>query len=211
MSYKLLSDKNFVISSNIIKNIDKELSLNEFLIILYYLNNNNSVFDAEKIADCFNMSLDDVMSSFNNLLSKDLIELKQGKDLDGRLEDIVSIDHIYDKVVKSLKEEDKIKEKEDIFELIAKEFDRKLSPTDFEIINAWLTMGTSKEMIIGALKEASYNGVKTLKFIDQKIYEWNKKGLKTMDDVNNYMKSKDNSSMIDLSEIDDIDWLNDDE
>ena len=211
MSYKLLSDKNFVISSNIIKNIDKDLSLNEFLIILYFLNNNNSVFDVEKIADIFNMSLDDVMSSFNSLLSKDLIELKQGKDLDGRLEDIVSIDHIYDKVVKSLKEEDKIKEKEDIFELIAKEFDRKLSPTDFEIINAWLEIGTSEELIKGALKEATFNGVKTLKFIDQKIYEWNKKGLKTMEDVNNYMKSKDNSSMIDLSEIDDIDWLNDDE
>ncbi len=211
MSYKLLSDKNFVISSNIIKNIDKELSLNEFLIILYYLNNNNSVFDAEKIADCFNMSLDDVMSSFNNLLSKDLIELKQGKDLDGRLEDIVSIDHIYDLVMKSLNEEKKSQEKEDIFELIAKEFDRKLSPTDFEIINAWLEIGTSEELIKGALKEATFNGVKTLKFIDQKIYEWNKKGLKTMDDVNNYMKSKDTSSMIDLSEIDDIDWLNDDE
>ena len=211
MSYKLLSDKNFVISSNIIKNIDKELSLNEFLIILYYLNNNNSVFDAEKIADCFNMSLDDVMSSFNNLLSKDLIELKQGKDLDGRLEDVVSIDHIYDLVMKSLNEEKKSQEKEDIFELIAKEFDRKLSPTDFEIINAWLEIGTSEELIKGALKEATYNGVKTLKFIDQKIYEWNKKGLKTMDDVNNYMKSKDTSSMIDLSEIDDIDWLNDDE
>jgi DnaD/phage-associated family protein len=211
MSYKLLSDRNFVISSNIIKNIDKELSLNEFLIILYYLNNNNSVFDAEKIADCFNMSLDDVMSSFNNLLSKDLIELKQGKDLDGRLEDIVSIDHIYDLVMKSLNEEKKSQEKEDIFELIAKEFDRKLSPTDFEIINAWLEIGTSEELIKGALKEATFNGVKTLKFIDQKIYEWNKKGLKTMDDVNNYMKSKDTSSMIDLSEIDDIDWLNDDE
>ena len=211
MSYKLLSDKNFVISSNIIKNIDKELSLNEFLIILYYLNNNNSVFDAEKIADCFNMSLDDVMSSFNNLLSKDLIELKQGKDLDGRLEDVVSIDHIYDLVMKSLNEEKKSQKKEDIFELIAKEFDRKLSPTDFEIINAWLEIGTSEELIKGALKEATYNGVKTLKFIDQKIYEWNKKGLKTMDDVNNYMKSKDTSSMIDLSEIDDIDWLNDDE
>ena len=211
MSYKLLSDKNFVISSNIIKNIDKELSLNELLIILYYLNNNNSVFDAEKIADCFNMSLDDVMSSFNNLLSKDLIELKQGKDLDGRLEDVVSIDHIYDLVMKSLNEEKKSQKKEDIFELIAKEFDRKLSPTDFEIINAWLEIGTSEELIKGALKEATYNGVKTLKFIDQKIYEWNKKGLKTMDDVNNYMKSKDTSSMIDLSEIDDIDWLNDDE
>jgi DnaD/phage-associated family protein len=211
MSYKLLSDKNFVISSNIIKNIDKDLTLSEFLIILYYLNNNNSVFDADKISESFNMSLDDVMTSFNSLLSKELIELKQGKDLDGRLEDFISIDKIYEKVMKSLKEEDKVKEEEDIFDMIAKEFDRKLTPTDFEIINAWLTMGTSKEMIIGALKEASYNGVKTLKFIDQKIYEWNKKGLKTMDDVNNYMKSKDNSSMIDLSEIDDIDWLNDDE
>ena len=157
------------------------------------------------------MSLDDVMAAFNSLLSKNLIELKQGKDLDGRLEDFVSIDNIYEIVMKNLKDEEKEEEKEDIFEIIAKEFDRKLSPTDFEIINAWLEIGTSKELIKGALKEASFNGVKTLKFIDSKIYEWNKKGLKTMEDVNNYMKSKDNSSMIDLSEIEDIDWLNDDE
>ncbi len=211
MSYKLLNDKNFVISSNIIKNLDKDISLNEFLIILYYLNNNNSVFDANNISELFNMSLDDVMTSFNNLLSKELIELKQGKDLDGRLQDFISIDKIYEIVMNNLNEEEKVEKKEDIFEIISKEFDRKLSPTDYEIINAWLEIGTSEELIKGALKEASYNGVKTLKFIDQKIYEWNKKGLKTMDEVNEYMKSKDNSSMIDLSEIDDIDWLNDDE
>ena len=211
MSYKLLSDRNFVISSNIIKIIDKDLSLNEFLIILYYLNNNNSVFDANKISESFNMSLDDVMNSFNSLLSRNLIELKQGKDLDGRLEDVVSIDNIYDKVMNSLKEEEKEEKKEDIFEIISKEFDRKLSPTDYEIINAWLEIGTSEELIKGALKEATFNGVKTLKFIDSKIYEWNKKGLKTMEDVNNYMKSRDNSTMIDISEIEDIDWLNDDE
>ena len=211
MSYKLLSDKNFVISSNVIKNINKDLTLCEFLIILYYLNNNNSVFDADKISECFNMSLEDVMESFNSLLSKNLIELKQGKDLNGKIEDIISIDNIYELVMNSINEEEKEKEKDDIFEFIAKEFDRKLSPTDYQIINAWIEIGTSQELIRGAVKEACYNGVRTLKFIDQKIYEWNKKGLKTMDEVNDYMKSKDNSSVIDISDIDDIDWLNDDE
>ena len=44
--------------------------------------------------------------------------------------------------------------------------------------------------------------------MDQKIYEWNKKGFKTMDDVNSYLTSKDNKNQ---EELFDYDWLDDDE
>ena len=52
---------------------------------------------------------------------------------------------------------------------------------EFEIINAWLKSGMNEEIIIGALKEATYNGVSNLRYIDKIIYEWNKKDLKRKD------------------------------
>ena len=208
MNYKLFNDKKFVISSTIIKNLDKDLTLNEFFVLLYFINSDDAIFDAEKISNIFNMSLEDVMLSFNNLLSKELIELKQGKDLEDRITDIVSLEVFYNKILKNIDSEIKEDEEKSIFDLIEEEFDRKLSPMDLEIINAWFDIGTSRELIEGALKEASYNGVKTLKFMDQKIYEWHKKGFKNMDDVHSYLTSKDNKSS---EELFDYDWLDDDE
>ena len=78
-----------------------------------------------------------------------------------------------------------------------------------EIINGWLEIGTSEEMIRGALKEASYNGVKTLRYMDQIIYEWNKKGFKTMEEVNNHLKTKDNDKK--EEDLFDYNWLDDEE
>ena len=119
------------------------------------------------------------------------------------------LDNLYKKVINNLNEEEKKDEKDTIFDLIAKEFDKKLSPIDMEIINGWLELETPEELIKGALKEASYNGVKTLRYMDQLIYEWSNKGFKTMEDVNNHMKSKSNNK--NNEKLFDYDWLEDDE
>ena len=209
MNYKLLSDKNLVISSNIIKYLDKEISLNEFLVLLYFINNNNESFDAEAISSLFNMSLDDVMNGFNNLMNKSLIDLETKKDKNNKIIDKVSLDNLYDKIIKNLDKEVKEEKKDSIFDLIEKEFDKKLSPIDIEIINGWLEIGTTEELIKGALKEASYNGVKTLRYMDQIIYEWSNKGFKTMEEVNNHLKRKDNKEQ--KEDLFDYNWLEDDE
>jgi len=205
MNIELLKDKSFTISSNIIKCINKDLSLCEFLLIMYFINNLDTSFDPMKIAQIFNISFEEVMMAFDGLMSKELISLEQGKDIDGRLIDVVSLDNLFTKVASVISESKIEEEKEDIFDIIAKEFGHKLTPIDCEIINAWLDMGTSKELIIGALKEASYNGVKTLKFMDQRIYEWNKKGFKTMEDVNNFLSKKNNT--VKQEELFDFDWI----
>lgn len=209
MNYKILSDKNLVISSNIIKNLDKSLSLNEYLILLYFINGLNDSFDANDISNLFNIPLEDVMQSFNNLIDKELLDLDTKKDKDNKLVDKISLDNLYKKVINNLNEEEKKDEKDTIFDLIAKEFDKKLSPIDMEIINGWLELETPEELIKGALKEASYNGVKTLRYMDQLIYEWSNKGFKTMEDVNNHMKSKSNNK--NNEKLFDYDWLEDDE
>ena len=209
MNYKLLSDKNLVISSNIIKYLDKNLTLNEFLILLYFINNEDDSFNAEAISNMFNISINDVIDSFNNLITKKIIDLETKKDKNNKVIDKVSLDNLYKNVMVSLDKEQKEDDKLSIVDTIEKEFDKKLSPIDMEIINGWLEIDTPEELIRGAIKEAAYNGVKTLRYMDQLIYEWSKKGFKTMEDVNNHLKTRDNNN--EDEDLFDYDWLEDDE
>ncbi|MBR1417191.1 MAG: DnaD domain protein [Bacilli bacterium] len=208
MDYKLLNDKNLVISSSIIKYIDKSMTLNEFLVLMYFINNMDDLFDAKKISDLLNISLEDVLEAFNNLINREYIDLIQGKDDENRLIDKISLEKLYQKVITNLNEEVSLENKEDIYDLIAKKFDRKLTPIDLEIINAWHDIQTPEDLIKGALDEAIYNGNKTIKYMDQKIYEWNKLGFKSMKDVENHLSTKDNNNQ---EELFDYDWLDDDE
>ena len=62
---------------------------------------------------------------------------------------------------------------------------------EYEFINAWIESGMSEELIKEALKEATLNGVSNLRYIDKIIYEWTKKGYKTVSDVENNRMKKD--------------------
>ena len=90
-----------------------------------------------------------------------------------------------------------------------------MSSMELEIINGWLSSGSSEEIVLGALKEAVYNGVTNFRYIDKIIYEWGKKGFKTMDDVNKHMKNrreekyKDKEVSKKEEAILDYDWLDD--
>ena len=81
------------------------------------------------------------------------------------------------------------------------------------MINGWLISGTPEEIVLGALREAIYNGVSNFRYIDKIIYEWEKKGFKTMDDVNKHIRSrredKNKDKVITKKEQDilDYDWL----
>ena len=207
MNYKILNDKNFVISSNIIKNIDKDLSLCDFLVLLYFINNDD--FNIDKISDSFNITIEEVMSSLNNLMEKELIEIVSEKDDNDQLCEHISLDKLYNKIYNTLENNKKKEEEVNIFDCIAKEFGRKLTPIEMELINAWLEDNTAPELIECALKEAAYNGILTIKFMDQKIYEWNKHNLKTKQEVDEYLKT--NNNVKDNVEFFEYDWVNDDE
>ena len=71
----LLQSKKLVIDSNIVKVLDKNMSLNEFLVLLYILNDEGQNFDINKISRELNINNDDVMNAFNNLLNKNLIKI----------------------------------------------------------------------------------------------------------------------------------------
>ncbi len=97
-----------------------------------------------------------------------------------------------------------------MYTFFEKEFGRTISSMEYEIIHAWLEKGFSEELILGALKEAVYNGVNNLRYIDKILYEWQKKGYKTMKDVekNNF---KRNNEKTEMKELFDYNWLDDNE
>jgi DNA replication protein len=91
-----------------------------------------------------------------------------------------------------------------VFSSFEKEYARTLSPTEYELINEWLKI-YSEEMINLALKEAVYNGVSNLKYIDKILYNWGKKGLTTKEKIeNDSVKYKNKKSDVNIV---DYDWL----
>ena len=186
----------------------KKLGINsdEFVFLIYIINN-NSIFNPKKISEDISMSLSEVMECVESLSSKGIIKVLIKKSGNVRNE-CIDLSGLYDKLSYILidHEEEKTTNIYDIFE---SEFGRTISPMEYQIIGAWLDSGTSEETILLALKEATYNGVSNLRYIDKILSEWAKKGIKTADDVEksrvNFKKKKDVAS----NDILDYDWLHD--
>ncbi len=211
---EILSSKNLIINEYVIKvAVLNNLSLNEFLVLVYFYNDLDSDFSLDEIANMLGLSIDDVMEAFNNLMMKDFVTLETVKDDLGRNHEVVKLDNIYGFISESVEVVKKKSDESSIFKTFERELGRTLSPMELQIINGWLDTNTPEEMILGALKEAIYNGVTSFRYIDKIIYEWGKKGFKNMDDVNNYMKSRKEKNSKDKEVLDkeekilDFDWL----
>lgn len=188
---KVLRSKKFVVSDFLIKiAYEKKLSLNEFLVLIYLENNFSDNFEIELISSSLGISVNDVMEAFNSLTLKGLVSLDSVKGADRRFNEVVNLNNVYDYALEELDNEAKKEQKEDIFKVFERELGRTISSMELELINGWLVSGTSEEMILGALREAVYNGVSNFRYIDKIIYEWEKKGFKTMEDVNNHLKNR---------------------
>ncbi len=188
---EILSEKRFSVSSHLIKvAISLNLSLNEFLLLMYFEDATDKTFDVAKITTILSLDEKSILSAFNKLLNLNLIKMETSKDNSNRHCEIISLVPMYKSLVEQKNDEEKKKTKENIFEVLEKELGRSISPMEYEIINAWLEKGTSEEMILGAVKEAVYNGVSSLRYIEKIIYEWNKKGYKNMVDVKKGLESR---------------------
>ena len=182
-----------------------KLNLEEVLLLIYFKNEDVPTFDVEQINKITMISVNKILDSFTSLTNKGLISIDVIKENSG-VKEVVNLDPIYKCMIDGLMKNNKKVVNNNIFEKFEKEFSRTLSPMEYEIINDWLDKNTSEELILGALKEATYNGVNNLRYIDKIIYEWNKKGFKNMEDVNNHLRNR-NTSDKSVKEISDYNWL----
>ncbi len=212
--YKILTSKKIVVNDYIIKMATKnDLSLNEFLVLVYFDNGFSDVFNIEEVSNVLGIDPNSSLEAFNGLMIKGLVVLESTKDSSGKIKEIVKLDGLYEDLINDSEKEVKEKDKEDIFKTFEKELGRTMSSTELELINGWLMSGTSEDIILGALKEAVYNGVRNFRYIDKIIYEWEKKGFKNMDEVNAYLENRRSISSTEKEiskkdqEIIDYDWL----
>ena len=148
----LKKEHKFVVTDVLIKLIKaKELSLNEFLVLMYLDNNYSDNFEIEVMSEALGLEMELCLEGFNSLLMKGLVSLDSKKDENDKYKEVVNIDNVY-RVAQMEVEEDN--GEEEIFKIFEEELGRTLSQTELALINGWLLSGTKEELIVGALKEA---------------------------------------------------------
>lgn len=205
----IMKVKNIHIPLYLVQNM-KLLNINEKdLLFLGVLINCDTLIDYDKISSVLNVPKQDVLLEITNLCDKGLTEIKVVKNKNGIMEEHLYIDNLYNKIaLNMIGEEDK--KESNIYETFEQEFGRTLSSMEYEIISSWLESNYQEEVIIEALKEAVYNGANNLRYIDRILYEWNKKGIKSINDVRKD-KEKFNKAKREPVEIPDYNWLEDHE
>ena len=221
---EIFKEGNIVVPMYLLKNYkEMKLELDEFVYLIYLFNQGDKfIFDPNMFANKLSMDLTDIMKLNSNLTDKGFINVEVVENDKCYMEEFVSLDNFYNKLKLFMVDDINSNETKKIndstiYETIEKEFGRTLSSIEYEIIRGWLEHNYSEEIIKEALKEAVLNGVSNLKYMDKILYEWGKKGIKSVEDVeknrkkrNNALnKEKETKSDIDLGIID-WDWFDED-
>lgn len=204
----LIKEGNIVIPLYIFKMYKKfNLTLEEFIILMYLYNKDGMVFDPERICNDLALDIMEVMGYVSVLTDKGLINLNVHKNEKGMLEEKINLEHFFEKISLSLINEFNEKEEtnENIYSIIEHEFNRKLTPLECEVVKEWQDSNYSDEIIKEAIKEASINGVSNLRYIDKILFEWDKQGIKVPSDI------KKNKEVDKEVEIYNCNWLDDDD
>ena len=175
------------------------------------------LFNPKKISDDLNIDLAVVMEYISSLTDKGFITVDVLKNEKGLMEEVLIIDPFFNKLSLMTIEDiskNSGNDESDIFDIIQKEFGRTLSTMEIEIIKAWLENNISEELIKEALKEAVFNGVSNLRYIDKILYEWGKLNIvdaKGVEELKKKHKAKqEHDSEIDI-DIVDWNWFDEDE
>lgn len=214
---KLLRDKPIVLPRFLFNYYQRlGITAEELIILIFVIDmGDKTVYNPEIIASELNLDKYKVMEILNNLNEKKILSITVEKNSEGKSEEYISIELMYKKVMnlivqKSSEESVNVTiDNADIFSVFESEFGRPISSMECEIIKGWIDDKFSYELILEALKEAIYNGVTSLRYIEKILYEWRKKGYKTKSDIME-AKNKYRESKKETKDVFYYDWLNDD-
>ena len=212
----IFKNGNIVVPLYLLKNY-KELNLeiDEFVFLMYLYNlGDRFLFDPNKFSNDLGVTTTDIMNYIGILTDKKLIKVEVLKNDKNVMEEIISLDDFYNKLTcltigEVTKENSAIES--NIFELIEKEFGRTLNSTEYEIIKAWLENNYDENLIKEALGEATRNNVGSIRYIDKILYEWNKKGINSIEDLKIKNKHDEKDDVEFDTEIFDWNWLDEED
>ena len=200
-----LKEKPLYIPKILFKNYKKlNLTEKELMLLICLINEGEKIiYNPSTFASELDFDKYEVMQLLNDLSEKNLINIKIENNKSGKKEEYIYLDFLYKKLFSLLLDKEEPEElpiDNNIFSLFEQELGRTISPMEVEIIKEWIQSGISEDFIKEALKEAIYNNVRNLKYIDRILYTWQQKGFKTKNDIlrdkKNYHKSQKNTGPI---------------
>ena len=201
----IMKDGNIYLPRLLLNNYVKlNIEDREFIILIYLINDNDTVFNPSKISKNLNIDLSDVLSVITSLNEKGLLQIEIRK-IDKIREEHIILDNLYKKLAFLIVNEEE--KSTDIYTVFEKEFGRTLSPMEYEIISKWLDNNIDETLIIEALKEAVFNHVSSLSYIDRILIEWKKKGIKNVKDAEIERQKFVSKKQI-PKQVFEYDWLN---
>lgn len=86
-----------------------------------------------------------------------------------------------------------------VYEYTEEQFGRTLAPAEIELIKSW---DYSEEIIKLAVDETALNQVNSIKYTDKILYEWDKQGFKTVNDIKSKLKQRrEKEEDVDTSDV----------
>lgn len=207
---ELIKNKTVTIPLYVLKMYqDFNLNVDEIILLLFLYDKDGETFDPTSIANSLNMDLMKVMQAISNITDRGLINVVTKENESKVKEEVIDLSPLFNKItlkiVDELNKEDKDTNDINVYYIIEEEFNRKLTPMECEMVDDWKKNNYSDELIKEAVREATLNGVTSLRYIDKILYEWNKKGYKRKEDI------KKNTNTDKKVEIYNCDWLDSDE
>lgn len=212
---ELLRDKMFFIPSSVFRNMGKlGITGDEVLVLIFIINMGPRVlYDPEMISKGTGINRIRVLEVINGLISKGILAIVVKKNGSSKkMEEFISTDLFYEKMRGVLlggtnRANGKREEQTDLFSMFEKEFGRTLSSMEYEIIRGLVSDDMPSDLVREALREATYNGVSNLRYIEKIILDWKKRGYKSVKDIERarerYKKKNGNGDVFDYNWLDD--------
>lgn len=204
----LIKSGNITVPMYIIKEYSKlDLTLDEFIILIYLYNHNKDIYDPSIIANALNIEIEKVLIGIDSLSNKGLLSIDVSTTSNGVLEEKINLENFYEKITLSLINELNEEQASDnnIFSTIEKELDKKLTPSEQEIIIS-LQKDYNDDLIKEALKELVNTGNNNVKLLDRILFDWKRQGVKNVEDIHK-MKEMEKTQEVFNSPIE---WYDDD-
>lgn len=199
----VVTDGSTSISNLLLANYSKiGLQEQEMMLIihlLYFQSKGNFFPSITELEQRMSYSTEEIMKLLQRLVRQGYIFIEEFDDY-GKISEKYNLLPIFLKVisleernfeVSAIEKDTKNNEAKisNIFKSFEQEFGRPLSPMEIELINTWLDKDKySDEIIIYALKESVYANKLNFRYIDRILFEWQKKNVKTVEQVKEHIK-----------------------
>lgn len=174
-----------------------KLSESEVMLLIHvhsFLQQGNTFPTPQLLASRMSHSEDECLQMLQSLLKRGFLEIQECKTDNHMFTEAFSLNPLWEKLImlaSQQNEETQIATREDdertLYSLFEAEFARPLSPMECELITMWLDQDKYNPSIIkAALLEAVVSGKRNLRYIDRILIEWDKNGVRTVQQAKEY-------------------------